>query len=194
MKKYIAEALGTGTLTLVVGLSLAGVFPISTPILAGLVVGLFVYSVGAISGAHFNPAVSIGLWSLKKIEGKEVIGYIIAQFIGAAVAMFIVSSTVGRPDLDVASSLPIFAAELVGIFFLIFGIASFVYGNTSKDMSGIVVGGSLVLGITIASLLGSNGVLNPAVALGVGSFNLVYILGPIAGSLLGAHTYRFLSK
>lgn len=54
MKKYIAEGLGTATLTLVVGLSLKVGFPIVTPILAALVLGLFVYSIGHISVTHIN--------------------------------------------------------------------------------------------------------------------------------------------
>ena len=77
MKKYIAEGLGAGTLTLVVALSLAGIFPVSTPVLAGLVLGLFVYTIGYISGSHINPAVTLGVWSLNKISGKDALGYII---------------------------------------------------------------------------------------------------------------------
>jgi glycerol uptake facilitator-like aquaporin len=60
-------------------------------------------------------------------------------------------------------------------------------------MSGLVVGGSLLLGIALASLLGSNGVINPAVALGIGSFNVMYVLGPVLGSLLGMQVYKRLA-
>lgn len=70
MNKYIAEAIGTFALTLAVGLSLAGEFPVSTPILAALTLGLFVYSVGHLSGTHLNPAVTIGAWSIKKFLMK----------------------------------------------------------------------------------------------------------------------------
>ena len=57
----------------------------------------------------------------------------------------------------------------------------------------MVVGGSLLLGIAVAALLGSNGVLNPAVALGIGSFNVMYVLGPILGSVLGMQLYKRLA-
>lgn len=194
MKKYIAEILGTFALTLIVGLSLAGSFAVPTPVLAALVLGLFVYSIGHISGTHINPAVTLGAWSIKKISSKDVLGYILAQFIGAGIAMMVIASTVGIPTVTLSSSMTVFIAELFGTAFFTFGIASAVYGRTPSALSGIVVGGSLLLGVAFAALLGSNGVLNPAVAFGIGSFNLVYILGPILGSILGMNAYKFLSS
>ena len=59
IKKYVAEAVGTAILTLVVALSLAGKFSVPTSILAGSVLALFVYTVGQISGAHINPAITM---------------------------------------------------------------------------------------------------------------------------------------
>jgi glycerol uptake facilitator protein len=194
MKKYIAEFLGTFTLTLVVALSLSVQFPVSTPVLAGLVLGLFVYSIGNISGTHINPAVTLGAWSIGKISNKNAIAYVLSQVVGSAVAMILVSKTVGMPDLVVASSGMVLLAEILGTFFFTFGIASVVFENTNSQMSGLIIGGSLLLGITIASTLGSNGVLNPAVAFGIGSVNLVYIIGPIAGSVLGMQAYKYLYK
>lgn len=194
MKKYTAEALGTGALTLVVALSLSSGFPVPTPILAGLVLGLFVYSVGSISGTHINPAVTVGVWSLNKISNRDALFYIIAQTVGAGVAMFFVSNTVGLASLVVTASSMVLLAEILGTFFFTFGIASVVFGKVSSQMSGLVIGGSLLLGIEIAATLGSNGVLNPAVAFGIGSFNLFYVLGPILGSYLGMQAYRYISK
>ena len=192
MKKYIAEALGTFGLALVVALSLVGKFPVPTPVLAALTLGLFVYSVGHISGTHINPAVTLGLWSIKKINTQHAMGYIVAQFIGAGLAMALLTSTVGMPTLEVSNSLMVGVAEALGTFFFTFGIASVVYGKAPSILSGMVVGGSLLLGITIAALLGSNGVLNPAVALGIGSFGSMYVLGPIIGSVLGMQLYKYL--
>jgi aquaporin Z len=194
MKKYIAEALGTFTLALVVGLSLAGSFPVATALLAGLTLGLFVYSIGHISGAHINPAVTIGAWSIKKISSTDAVMYIVSQFIGAGIALFVISSTTaGMPHIVVTASGAVAFAELFGTFFFTFGIASVIYGKTPSALSGVVVGGSLLLGITIAALLGSNGVLNPAVALGIGSFNLFYLLSPVVGSVLGMQAYKYLA-
>ena len=193
MKKYIAELVGTFALTLVLGLSLARTFPVPTPILAALTLGLFVYSIGHISGTHLNPAVTIGAWSIKKIGNNDALFYIIAQFVGAALALAVVSSTTGMTILAVFNTWPVTVAEVLGTFFFTFGIASVIYGKTPSQLSGVVVGGSLLLGITIAAILGSNGVLNPAVALGIGSFNIAYVVAPIVGSVLGMNVYKYLA-
>lgn len=190
MKKYIAEALGTFALAFVVVLSVAGLFPVPTPVLAGLTLALFVYSIGHISGAHINPAVTIGAWSLKKISNQDALGYIIAQCVGGYGAMLVAGLFVRvLPMVSLPSGL-VLGAEALGTLFFTFGIASVVYGKTPHDASGAVVGGSLLLGVAIAGLSGSLGVLNPAVALSLGVFNWAYILGPILGSLIGMNLYK----
>jgi glycerol uptake facilitator-like aquaporin len=193
MKKYIAELLGTFTLALVVGLSLKIAFPVSTPILAGLVLLLFVYTIGHISGTHINPAVTIGAWSIGKITVSEAVMYIISQAIGAGLALMLISQTVGLASVPVVMSWGVFGAELLGTFFFAFGIASVIYGKTPGVASGVVIGGSLLLGITVAALLGSNGILNPAVAFGIASFNWAYLLGPIVGSVAGMQAYKYVA-
>lgn len=195
MKKYIAEALGTFALSLVVALSIVGMFPLSTPVLAAITLGLFVYSIGHLSGSHINPAVTLGAWSIGKIKTKEALAYIVSQFVGAFATLLVLSWIgVSSINLDIDNSALVLFAELIGTFFFTFGIASVVYGKTPKELSGIVVGGSLFLGIAFAVLMGSNGVLNPAVALSIGSFGLVYILGPILGSVLGMQAYKNLAE
>lgn len=192
MKKYIVEALGTFALTLAVGLSLAGQFPVSTPILAALTLGLFVYSIGHLSGAHINPAVTIGAWSIKKINNEDAVGYLISQFFGAAVALTVMSQVISPVKMTVDASIMVGVAELIGAFFFTFGIASVIYSRTPSQLSGIMVGGSLLLGIAFATLLGSSGIINPAVALGIGSFGWMYIVGPILGAVAGMQTYKYL--
>lgn len=194
MKKYIAECFGTFALTLIVALSLSGDFALATPILAALTLGLFVYSIGHISGTHINPAVTIGAWSIDKISSRDAARYIAAQFIGAAAALFFVGMTVGGAELSVSDDWTVALAECLGTLFFTFGIASVIYGRTPGLMSGVVVGGSLLLGISVAALLGSNGVLNPAVALGIGSFSFIYFCAPIVGSVLGMQAYKYLSE
>lgn len=194
MKKYIAEAFGTATLTLVVGLSIAGVFPVPTPVLAALTLGLFVYSIGHLSGSHINPAVTLSALSIGKISSTEAGKYIIAQVLGAGVALFALQYLTTVEALPLENGVLTGVAEALGALLFTFGIASVIYGRTPSQQSGLVVGGSLLLGITIAATMGANGVLNPAVAFGIGSFNLMYVLGPIVGGVLGMQLYKYLDR
>ncbi len=193
MNKYIGEAVGTGVLTMVVALALAGTFAVPVAVLAALTLGLFVYSLGHLSGTHINPAVTIGAWSIGKVSTDDALKYVIAQFIGAGAALLVVGSLVTAAIPPLKADLAIGLAEMIGTALFTFGIASVVYGKTPAVMSGMVVGGSLLLGTAVAALLGSNGVLNPAVALGIGSFNVMYVLGPILGSVLGMQLYKRLA-
>lgn len=200
--KYLVEFLGTFALTLVVALSLGGSFPVPTPVLAALTLGLFVYTVGHISGTHINPAITLGALSIKKIKLMDAVGYWIAQFAGAGVACFVSAQFVERtvlasfldPALGMVMVEPMVTlAEALGAFFFAFGVAAVIYGRVPKDLLGIVVGGSLLMGISIAATL-SNGVLNPAVALGIGSFSFAYLVGPLVGAVLGMWTYKLVSE
>jgi len=193
-QKYIAEYFGTLTLTLVVILSLSGVFPIATPVLAAITLGLFVYSVGHISGTHINPAVTIGIWAIKKINSSDALSYIMVQVFGAITAL-ILSMVMGISyEISAESTLMIGIAETVGMILFSFGIASVVFGNVHKAVSGVVIGGSLFMATAIAALMGSNGVLNPAVAVGIKSFSLMYMLGPIVGSVIGMKLYELVQS
>ena len=196
MKKYIVELIGAFALTLIVSLSVTHGFPAATPVLAGLTLMLFVYSVGHISGSHINPAVTLGIFSLGKIRLDEAVYYIIAQCIGAVLATVVATGAFNGSlsSLIIVNSSTVFFAEVIGAFFFCFGIASVLYSNVEKTKAGGVIGGSLFLGIALAVMLGSNGILNPAVALGLGSFNLAYVLGPIVGSVLGMQVYKMVDS
>ncbi len=191
MKRYAAEALGAFGLAFAVALAVGHGFGL-TPLLAGLVLGLFVYSIGSLSGAHINPAITLGLFSVRKISSRDAICYIVAQVIGGSLALIAAKAGGITPGAVPAFSWMIAVAEAVGTFFFAFGVASVASGKSPSSMSGMVVGGSLLFGIIIAALLGSAGVLNPAVAIGLNSFNLAYILGPIVGAVLGMWVYKML--
>jgi aquaporin Z len=194
LKKYFAEALGTFALSLSVLLAIHSGGPIAVPLVAAITLGLFVYSIGHISGTHINPAVTLGAWTIGKIKHHDAIFYIIAQFIGASIAMVVATNSGAGVNLVVNNTWAIALAEIIGTFFFTFGIASVVYGKTPAVMSGVVIGGSLLIGILIASTFGSNGILNPAVALALSSFNLMYMIGPIVGSVLGFNVYKIFSE
>jgi aquaporin Z len=193
MNKYIAELLGTFVLALAVGLSLAGKFPVPTPVVAGLTLMTCVYTLGAISGTHINPAITIGLLSIGKISVKDAVGYLVAQFAGAGLAISVRGFLVAAPTGAVATDAAVpFVAEILGTFWFAIGVASVVHGSAPGDAAGVVIGGSLLLGIAVASQ-GSNGVLNPAVALGIGSVSVTYLLAPILGAVAAMWVYRLIS-
>ena len=141
MNKYIGEAVGTGVLTMVVALALAGTFPVPVPVLAALTLGLFVYSLGHLSGTHINPAVTIGAWSIGKVSTDDAIKYVVAQFIGGGAALLVVGSLTVTATLTMKADLATGLAEMIGAALFTFGIASVVYGKTPAVMSGVVVGG-----------------------------------------------------
>ncbi len=193
-KKYVAECIGTLALTSAVLVSLRIPIPLIAPVIAALTLGLFVYSVGTVSGCHVNPAVTIGLWSIRKIQAKEAIAYIAAQVIGAVFAMGLFLWAFGPlPALTVAGSLRIFTGEAVGTGILLFGICGVVYDKIPHAAWGLAVGGSLLLGILFASTVG-NGLLNPAVMIGAQSISWAYAFGPIVGAVLACQLYRWMVK
>lgn len=194
MHKYAAEFVGAFFLTLAVSLSLAVGLPLATPIMAALTIAVFVYVLGPVSGAHFNPAVTIGLLSIKKISGSEAVGYIVAQVAAAFIAGLIATSMTQVHPVLIAENTPIVGlAEALGAFVLVFGIASVVYGKVNTAASGLTIGGSLLVGVSIAGTV-SNGVINPAVALGIGSVSLMYIVAPLIGAVLGAWAYKTIQR
>ena len=194
-KKYIVEAIGTFVLSFVVLGALSSVeqLPLAVPVIVALTLGLFVYTIGGVSGCHLNPAVTVGLWSVKKINNQDAVGYVVAQLIGAFIAVM-VAGWFGVESFAVGGvfDLRMFAAEALGAFFFVFGIASVVYGKVAGHMSGVVIGGSLLLGILTALVSGSDGILNPAVAGALNIFSAVYILAPVVGAVAAFHTYKYL--
>ncbi len=186
-KAFLAEFIGTFGLTFAVLVSIHNTtFPVATPMIAAMTLGLFVYTLGPISGTHINPAVTLALFSVRKIGLLTAALYIASQFLGAFAAkalsnFYFMTAT----NLTVANDFTTGFGEFIGAAFFVFGITSVVLGRAPGYLSGIVIGFSLLLGISLAAPL-SNGVLNPAVAFGIGSFSLAYVWGPIAGAIVGA--------
>ena len=194
LKPLLAELIGTFTLTAVVLFSINNPsFPIATPALAAMVLGTFVYTVGSISGTHLNPAITIGLASIGKIKTNLMLLYIGAQVLGALLAKFALGLFVAQPvAMSVMTNATVGSAEILGTTIFAFGIGAVVYAKTPKSFSGVVVGSSLFIGISLAAIA-SLGVLNPAIAIALGSFSTSYLLGPIIGSVVGFNLYKYLS-
>lgn len=198
-QKYFAELLGTFLLTLSVILSLKvgdGTI-LHTAVIAALVLGVSVYTIGAVSGCHINPAVTLALYADRKIHGKDAAMYIGFQCIGAILAGIVLAMFFKEQFTSpVALSFDwrIFVTEALGAFFFIFGISAVVHKKVDSSMSGIVIGSSLLIGVMIAAHAGGLGVLNPAVALGARALSFSTLLGPIVGGVLAVKMYTALIK
>lgn len=194
---FISEFFGTFILTFVVMISvMAPQFPVSTPILAAVTLALMVYAIGHISGPHLNPAVTIALLSIKKIHWKQAAFYIISQFAGAALTILIAYLFgIGQADpAQIQDNLKIAGGEAIGAMVFLFGIAAVVYGRVTSSMNGVVIGGSLLVGVSLAAILGIGGIINPAIAFVIGAFNVAYVVGPIVGAVIGAWAYKLISE
>jgi glycerol uptake facilitator-like aquaporin len=192
MKRYLAELVGTFLLTFAVSISLASKFPVPTPIVAALTLGVCVYVFGGISGTHINPAITIGILTVGRISLRDAGAYILAQFAGAGLAMAVTATIVTPAAVTASDSTRVLTGELFGAFCLAAGVASVVFGKAPAPAAGLTIGGSLLLGISIASSV-SNGILNPAVAVGIRSISLAYLIAPIIGSLVAFQLYQFLA-
>ena len=121
----------------------------------------------------------------------QAIVYVAAQLLGGLAAWQLSEFLLNQPLRNVAGdSLDwrVLTAEAVGAFVFTFGVAAAVSKAYEQVKLAMVVGASLTLGIMVASLA-SNGVVNPAVAIGIQSWGWAYVLGPVAGALVGMNLY-----
>lgn len=199
MKKfrpYLAEIIGTFILAAAVGAS--GQTSVATPLVAGITLLTLVYILGPVSGAHVNPAVTAGLWSIGAVKTPEALKYIVSQMIGGALAYLALSTFSGLP-MPTATLIDGSVGELLGAAILAMGVATVVKGKVADAATGLAVGFSLFTGVLVASM-GSPGVINPAVALGLGAWQMepvalvVFVLMPLVGGVAGANISKLLQK
>lgn len=203
MKKYISELLGTfamifcGTGAMTINEVTEGaVSHVGIAITWGFIVIAMIYAFGEISGAHFNPAVSIAFAFAKKFEWKEVPKYITAQLIGAFLAsiilriLFPTSELIGMTVSSFDVSWRAFVLELLLTFFLMLTIITVSTGSKEVGIvAGFAIGGVVLLEAMFAGPM-TNASMNPArsIAPAVVAGNLkdlwLYILAPILGALL----------
>lgn len=201
MRKYIIELIGTFFLVLVIGLR-------GNPIVIGSMLMVMVYMGGPVSGAHYNPAVTLAILMRRKIDGKNALLYMFFQVVGAILAALMVNVLRGHtfapaPGLEVSTV----NALLVEVIFT-FALVSVVLNvATTKAAAGNSYFG-LAIGFTVlaAAYAGgaiSGGAYNPAVGLGpclvdtlVGGNDSmahvwIYLVGPFAGAGFAAILFGY---
>jgi len=226
MKQYGAEFFGTfwlvlggcGSAVLDAAFPQYGIGHLGVAFAFGLTVLTMAYAIGHVSGCHLNPAVSIGLWAGGRFSADKLLGYIIAQCLGAIVAggvLYLIAS--GKADFSLAggfasngygehspggySLLSALVTEIVMTMMFLFIILSVTHKNAPAGFAGLAIGLTLTL-IHLISIPVTNTSVNPARSLGVaiyvGDWALAQLwlfwVAPIAGALLGALIYRFVGS
>jgi aquaporin Z len=185
----------------------------------GLTVLTGAYALGHISGAHFNPAVSFGLWAGKRFPANELIPYIVAQVLGAIAAagiLYLIAS--GKSDFSLAggfaangfgdtvgspghySPLAAFASEVVMTFFFLIVILGSTHGRAPKGFAPLAIGLCLTL-IHLISIPVTNTSVNPARSTGPALFAggwaiqqlWLFWVAPILGALIAGFFYAWLA-
>jgi aquaporin Z len=224
-KRLAAEFFGTfwlvfggcGSAVLAAGVEGVGIGWLGVSLAFGLTVLTMAYAVGHISGGHFNPAVSLGLWAGKRFDGKDLAPYIVVQVIAAIVAaavLFVIASGVdGFSAVESGFAANGFAehspggygmlAAIVAEFVLTLMFLLVIMGSTDsrapKGFAPIAIGLALTL-IHLISIPVTNTSVNPARSIGpalfVGGWAIeqlwLFILVPIVGGIVGGFLYRYL--
>ncbi len=192
----LAEFLGTGVITLITLSMIKSQLPIAFFIALGaaLAVAVMTFSFGGTSGGHFNPALTFGLWTARRITTLRAIVYIGAQLLGGWAAYFLFKYFIESPFPKTGGhyNMHILVAEIVGTAIFAFGWTAALYQRFVPTAFASVAGLAYMTGIIIAST-SSIGLLNPAVALGVRAWVWqTYILGPVLGAIVGVNLYDLL--
>ena len=210
LRHWLAEALGTfmivftGTGAIVIDETTVGsVTHIGISLTFGLIVLAMIYALGDISGAHLNPAVTIGFWASRRFPGVKVIPYILSQCAGAIAAsvllhiLFPENHNLGATN-PVGSAARTFILEAIMTFLLMFVVLCVSAGSREKGiMAGIAVGSVIALEALFAGPI-SGASMNPARSLapalvsGKLSNVWIYIMSTIIGSLFAVAVARFL--
>ena len=226
-KKFIAELIGTfflvffgtGSAVGAAGIGLLGGLGdwLAIGLAFGLTVMACIYLFGKISGAHLNPAVTIGLLVSKNISLIDSVYYIVAQAIGAVLGSLLLFVCLGAPAVTIGGLgatapglsvgyIPAMIAECIGTFFLmlvVMGVA--VDKKADPGVAGISIGMTVAaVIIVLGAFTGAS--INPARTFGpylmdtlLGGANLwgffpIYLVGPIVGAILAALIYTYLAK
>ena len=200
-RKLIVEFIGMFIFMFTVGMATnhagAGVL---APLAIGAVLMVMVFAGGHISGAHYNPAVTLGIWMRGKIETRDVAGYVIAQIAGAVLAALAVKYL--KVGVEVVPMnlpiLPALLAEFLFTFALVFVVlnTATAKGTAGNSFYGLAIGFTVMAGIYAVGGI-SGGVFNPGVAVGISILGLsawssiwIYLVANFAGGAVAAVAFK----
>ncbi len=202
MKRYFAEVIGTfflvfaGTGAIVIDQASGGkVTPLGISLTFGLVVTAMIYAVGDVSGAHLNPAVTLGFWFARQFPARSIFPYVLSQFLGAVAASILLRMMFGPGNLGATqpagSDLQSFVLETVLTAMLMFVILGVASGPKEKGLlAGIAIGGVIAFEAIFAGPISGASMnpirsLAPALVSGTTAHLWLYLVAPVLGSGIG---------
>jgi len=203
MKKYTVEFIGTFIFVLTIGCSVisrgSGIIP---PLAIGSALMVMVYAGGHISGGHYNPAVTLGVWIRGRCDTKDVVPYMIFQIVGALLAAAMTKYlTAGIPVTPIAPSIgPALVAEFLFTFALVYVVlnTATAKGTSGNSFYGLAIGFTVLAGAFAVGGI-SGGAFNPAVAIGVTSMGVspwsniwIYLVADFLGGAVAGITFKSL--
>jgi len=205
VRKYATELIGTFFLVFTVGCTVIAGSPRVIPALAiGASLMVMVFAGGHISGGHYNPAVTFGVWLRGKLPASDVVPYWIAQVIGA----FLAAAAVGvlTAGADVKPFMPAVGPALLAEFLFTFALVYVVLnvatakGTAGNSFYGLAIGMTVMTGAFAVGSI-SGGAFNPAVAIGVTAMGLlawsnlwIYLVANLLGGAAAAGVFRALNE
>ena len=224
MKREAAEFLGTfwlvlggcGSALLAAGFPEVGIGLVGVSLAFGLTVLTIAYSLGHISGAHLNPAVTLGLWAGGRINGKDIVPYVIAQILGAIAAAGVLYLIVTGNGSEIGtfaangygehspgkySMVAAIITEFIMTFIFLMVILGATDSRSPVGFAGLAIGLALTL-IHLVSIPVTNTSVNPArsisQALFVGDWALaqlwLFMVIPVLGAMAAGAVYKWLGK
>ena len=197
LKLILVELIGTFFLALLLGMLLlnvgtTGYLTLYLPFGIAGAVGLLAYCFQETGSSSFNPAIALGMFLVKKLTITKLVLSIVAELVGAYVGILLARYLSDAPLLapqgfGVRAEL----GEFLGTALFVFAATRVALGQVPSAASGLVIGGSLFVSLSIAQAV-SGGILKPALAVGLGSFHVSYLVMPLLGSIFGALLSRFL--
>lgn len=201
MNKYIAEFIGTFFLVLTIGCTVIGAGAGAlAPLAIGSALMVMIFAGGHISGGHFNPAVTLGVWLRGRCEAKDVAPYMIFQIIGAVLAAFMVRFLKGAVAITPLqpATVPALLAEFLFTFALVYVVlnTATAKGTSGNSFYGLAIGFTVLVGAFSVGNI-SGGAFNPAVAVGISVMGLsswsniwIYLVADFVGGAVAAAAFK----
>jgi aquaporin Z len=204
MNKYIAEFIGTFFLVLTIGCTVIGTGAGTlAPLAIGSALMVMIFAGGHISGGHFNPAVTLGVWLRGKCDTKDVAPYMTFQIIAGVLAALAVKLLKGGASVTPLqpATVPALLAEFLFTFALVYVVlnTATAKGTSGNSFYGLAIGFTVMVGAFSVGNI-SGGAFNPAVAVGISVMGLsswsniwIYLVADFAGGAVAARAFKALN-